>query len=50
MNWLLQLNPEVAHLLAAFAGIALICLYALLVVLVRKVQGKPVSGLPRKDR
>ncbi|WP_163010580.1 hypothetical protein [Streptomyces dangxiongensis] len=49
MSWLGQLNPQVAHVIAAFVGIGLMCLYALLVVLVRKLQGRPVSGLPPRD-
>ncbi|MFF9091137.1 hypothetical protein ACF1BE_33210 [Streptomyces sp. NPDC014991] len=49
MSWLGQLNPQVAHVIAAFAGIGLVCLYALLVMLVRKVHGRPVSGLPPRD-
>ncbi|MFF1281558.1 hypothetical protein [Streptomyces sp. NPDC058299] len=50
MSWPGQLNPEVAQVVAAFAGIGLVCFYALLVMLVRKLRGRPVSGLPPRDR
>ncbi|MFJ7147091.1 hypothetical protein ACIQVT_02665 [Streptomyces sp. NPDC100445] len=50
MSPLGQLNPEAAHVVAALVGIGLVCLYALLVMLVRKRQGRPLSGLPPRDR
>ncbi|MET9446962.1 hypothetical protein [Streptomyces cinerochromogenes] len=49
MSWLSQLNPEVAHVIGGFVGVALPCVYAGLVMLVRRLRGRPVSGLPRKD-
>ncbi|MBL1080962.1 hypothetical protein JK359_03065 [Streptomyces actinomycinicus] len=50
MSRLALLNPEVMHVIAGFAGIAVVCVYALLVMLVRKVHGRPPSGLPPRER
>lgn len=49
MRWLWNLNPEVQQVIAAFAGFGIFSLYALGVMAVRWLRGKPVSGLPPKD-
>ncbi|MEU6774054.1 hypothetical protein [Streptomyces sp. NPDC046759] len=48
MSWISVLNFEVVEVIASFAGFGLVCLYALLAMLVRRIQGEPVSGLPPK--
>lgn len=49
MSWFWNLNPEVRQVIAGFTGIALVCIYALGVMLVRWLRGKPISGLPPKN-
>ncbi|MGV4984983.1 hypothetical protein ACWC0C_20155 [Streptomyces sp. NPDC001709] len=48
MSAIAGLNFEVVQVIAGFASFGLVCLYALLVMLVRRIQGKPVNGLPPK--
>lgn len=50
MSPLARLNPAAAHVVAALVGIGLVCIYALLVMPVRERQGRPLSGLPPRDR
>lgn len=49
MSWWENLNPEVRQVIAGFCGIGLVCIYALGVMLVRWLRGKPISGLPPKE-
>lgn len=49
MSWLWKLNPEVRSVIAMVFAMALFSLYCLGVMLVRKLRGNPISGLPPKD-